>query len=179
MDFIVELLPSEGYNAIFVCVDRLTKMAHFIPCTSNVTVEQVAQLHCRHVSKHHGLPVDVVSDRGPQFVSHLTRQLLKRLDIHGNRSTVYHIQSDRQTEHVNQTLEQYLWIYCDYQQDDRHQLLPFAEFIYNNAQNSSTRVSPFFANYGYHPRCSVKIITSESINPASEALVNRLKAIEA
>ena len=66
----------------------------------------------------------------------------------GNRSTAYHPQSDGQTERVNQTLEQYLRIYCDYQQDDWHQLLPLAEFIYNNMQNASTRVSPFFANYG-------------------------------
>ena len=126
MDFIVELPPSEGYDAIFVCVDRLTKMAHFTPCTSNVTAEQAAQLYCRHVWKHHGFPVDVVSNRGPQFISHFTRQLLKRLNIHGNRSTAYHPQSDGQTERVNQTLEQYLRIYCDYQQDDWHQLLPLA-----------------------------------------------------
>jgi hypothetical protein len=179
MDFIVELPPSEGYDAIFVCVDRLTKMAHFIPTTSDVTAERTAQLYCRHVWKHHGLPLDTVSDRGPQFVSHFTRHLLKRLDIKGNRSTAYHPQSDGQTERVNQTLEQYLRIYCDYQQDDWHQLLPLAEFVYNNAQNSSTRMSPFFANYGYHPRCSVTVATSDSTNPAAEALVDRLQAIHA
>jgi hypothetical protein len=179
MDFIVELPPSEGYDAIFVCVDRLTKMAHFIPTTSDVTAEQAAQLYCRHVWKHHGLPVDTVSDRGPQFVSHFTRHLLKRLDIQGNRSTAFHPQSDGQTERVNQTLEQYLRIYCDYQQDDWHQLLPLAEFVYNNSQNSSTRVSPFFANYGYHPRCSVTVTPSESANPAVETLVDKLQVIHA
>jgi hypothetical protein len=78
---------------------------------------------------------------------------------------------------VNQTLEQYLRIYCDYQQDDWHQLLPLAEFVYNNTQNSSTRVSPFFANYGYHPRCSVTVANPESTNPAAEALVDRLQAV--
>jgi len=56
----------------------------------------------------------------------------------GNRSTAYHPQSDGQTERVNQMLEQYLWIYCDYQQDDWHELLPLVEFIYNNMQNAST-----------------------------------------
>jgi len=177
MDFIVELPPSDGYDAIFVCVDRLTKMAHFVPTTSDVTAEQAAQLYCQHVWKLHGLPVDTVSDRGSQFVSHFTRHLLKRLDIQGNRSTAYHPQSDGQTERVNQTLEQYLRIYCDYQQDDWHQLLPLAEFVYNNTQNSSTRISPFFANYGYHPRCSVTVANAESTNPAAEALLDRLQAV--
>jgi len=75
---------------------------------------------------------------------------------------------------VNQTLEQYLRIYCDYQQDDWHQLLPLAEFVYNNTKNLSTRVSPFFVNYGYHPHCFIMVVTSGSTNPATEALVDQL-----
>ena len=62
MDFIVELPESNGFNAILVCVDRLTKMAHFCPTTTNVTAEITADLYLRHVFKHHGLPTDVVSD---------------------------------------------------------------------------------------------------------------------
>ena len=176
MDFIVELPKSEGYDAIYVCVDRLTKMAHFIPTNTTVTAEQTAQLFYRHIWKHHGLPADIVSDRGTQFVAKFTRHLLERLDIQGNRSTAYHPQSDGQTERVNQTLEQYLRVYCGYHQDDWHQLLPLAEFVYNNAQNSSTRVSPFFANYGYHPRCKVTVAT-DSVNPAADGLVEKLHTI--
>ena len=176
MNFIVELLKSEGYDAIYVCVDRLTKMAHFILTNTTVTAEQTAQLFYRHIWKHHGLPADIVSDRGTQFVAKFTRHLLERLDIQGNRSTAYHPQSDGQTERVNQTLEQYLRVYCGYHQDDWHQLLPLAEFVYNNAQNSSTRVSPFFANYGYHPRCKVTVAT-DSVNPAADGLVEKLHTI--
>ena len=176
MDFIVELPKSEGYDAIYVCVDRLTKMAHFVPTNTTVTAEQTAQLFYRHIWKYHGLPTDIVSDRGSQFVAKFTRHLLARLDIQGNRSTAYHPQSDGQTERVNQTLEQYLRVYCGYHQDDWHQLLPLAEFVYNNAQNSSTRVSPFFANYGYHPRCKVTVAT-ESVNPAADSLVEKLHTI--
>jgi len=84
-------------------------------------------------------------------VAKFTRQLLERLGVEGNRSTAFHPQSDGQTERVNQTLEQYLRIYCDNHQDDWAQLLPLAEFVYNNTQSASTKVSPFFANYGYHP----------------------------
>src|SRR5258705_3860278 len=62
----------------------------------------------------------------------------------------YHPEGDRQTEHANQVLEQYLWVYTNYQQDDWVTLLPMAEFAYNNTTNVTTGVSPFFANKGYH-----------------------------
>ena len=67
----------------------------------------------------------------------------------------YHPEADGQTEHANQTLEQYLRIYCSYQQDNWSELLPIAEFAYNNAPNASTGISPFFANKGYHPNINV------------------------
>jgi hypothetical protein len=79
-------------------------------------------------------------------------------------------------ERVNQTIEQYLRIYCYYYQDEWVQLLPLAEFVYNNTQSASTRVFPFFANYGYHPRCTVTVATS-SANPSAEDFADKLKAV--
>ena len=79
------------------------------------------------------------------------RALLELCDIKGNHLIVFHPESDGQMERVNQTLEKYLGIYYDYHQDDRSQLLPLAEFIYNNVKSVSTRVSPFYVNYGHHP----------------------------
>jgi hypothetical protein len=67
----------------------------------------------------------------------------------------YHPEGDGQIEHVNQTLEQYLQIYCNFQQDNWHTLLPIAEFCYNNTPSSTTEVSPFFANKGYNPSFTV------------------------
>jgi hypothetical protein len=180
MDLIVELPPSNGFNSIFVCVDRFTKMAHFIPTNSDVTAEQAASLYLQNVFRLHGLPGDIVSDRGQQFTSRFTRRLLDLCDVKGNHSTAYHPQTDGQTERTNQTLEQYLRIYCDYQQDDWHNLLPYAEFVYNNTQSSSTLISPFFANYGYHPRCNLRVLTpspSESVNPTAELLVEKFKQL--
>jgi len=179
MDFIVELPPSSGYDAIYVCVDRLTKMAHFCPTNSNITAEGAAGLYLKYVFKNHGLPDDIVSDRGTQFVSKFTRRLLELLEVKGNRSTAYHPESDGQTERTNQTLEQYLRIYCDFHQDDWSQLLPLAEFVYNNAQSASTGMSPFYANYGYHPRATLKVRPSSGTyeNPAAESLLNHLKQV--
>jgi len=67
----------------------------------------------------------------------------------------YHLEANGQAEQTNQTLEQYLHIYCNYQQDNWSELLPLAEFAYNNAPSTTTGVSPFFTNKGYHPNLSV------------------------
>jgi hypothetical protein len=67
----------------------------------------------------------------------------------------YHPEGDGQTERLNQTLEQYLHIFCNYQQDNWSLLLPLGEFTYNNAPSASTGTSPFFANKGYHPNITV------------------------
>jgi len=67
----------------------------------------------------------------------------------------YHPEGNGQTEHMNQTLEQYLHVYCNYQQDNWSELLPLVEFAYNNALSATTGVSPFFANKGYHLNITV------------------------
>ncbi|PYS68701.1 MAG: hypothetical protein DMF69_19380, partial [Acidobacteria bacterium] len=75
--------------------------------------------------------------------------------------------------------EQYLRIFCDYQQNNWHELLPLAEFAYNNAKHTSTQISPFFANYGRHPRFSVRVTELDRTpsNPSAEDLVDTLKVI--
>jgi len=67
----------------------------------------------------------------------------------------YHPEDDGQTECTNQTLEQYLCVYCNYQQDNWSELLPLIEFVYNNAPSATTSVSPFFTNKGYHLNITV------------------------
>jgi len=67
----------------------------------------------------------------------------------------YYPEGDGQTERTNQTLEQYLHVYCNYQQDNWSKLLLLVEFAYNNAPSITTGVSPFFANKGYHSNITV------------------------
>src|SRR5882672_2911055 len=67
----------------------------------------------------------------------------------------YHPEGDGQTEQTNQTLEQYLRVYCNYQQDNWSELLPLAEFAYNNTPSATTSITPFFANKGYHLNLTV------------------------
>ncbi|CDO77784.1 hypothetical protein BN946_scf184609.g1, partial [Trametes cinnabarina] len=155
MDLIEQLPSSGGYTAILVVVDRLTKQAIFIPTHDTLTASELADLFVMHVFSKHGVPSHVTSDRGSEFVSHFFRSLGKALDMRLHFTSGYHPEGDGQTERVNQTLEQYLRIYCNYQQDNWARLLPLAEFAYNNAPNATTGISPFFANKGYHPGLTV------------------------
>jgi hypothetical protein len=88
-----------------------------------------------------------------------------------------HPQTDGQTERVNQILEQYLWVYINYQRDDWANLLPLAEFTYNNTAHSATQVTPFFANKGFHPKLEVSL-TSVASEDAYHQLVDLQKLHE-
>ena len=151
MDFVTGLPWSDGHDAIWVVVDRLTNMRHLVPCRSDTAAPDLADLFLVHVFKHHGLPNTIVSDRGPQFAFDFWGQLCKRLKIDRRLSTASHPQSDGQTEIVNAAMEQYLRCYVDYLQDDWKQWLPLAEFAANNQVSDTTRVSPFFGNYRFNP----------------------------
>ena len=178
MDFITDLPSSGSYDSIFVIVDRFTKMAHFVPCTKSITGEETAQLFIDNIYRYHGLPKDIISDRGTQFVSRFWRTLFKILKVDIKLSSAFHPQTDGQTERVNQVLEQYLRCTINYQQDDWTTLLPLAEFAYNNTVHSSTQQTPFFANYGYHPRLDT-FDFSKVDNPAAEDMANRLSELHA
>jgi hypothetical protein len=166
VDFIGELPASVAadsgitHNAILVVVDRLSKMSLFIPTTTTAGSADLARLYVRHVFSKHGVPSDIVSDRGSTFTSQFMSALGRLLNIKMNYSTAYHPETDGQTERTNQTLESYLRMYTNYQQDDWADLLPIAEFAYNNAPHSATQVSPFFANYGYNPRATLSLDVS-------------------
>ena len=155
MDFIEHLPDSEGYTAILVIVDRFTKQVILIATHDTINSAQLAQLFILHVFSKHGVPSHVTSDRGSEFVSNFFRSLGKALDMKLHFTSGYHPQADGQTERMNQTLEQYIRVYCNYQQDNWSHLLPLAEFAMNNAPSATTGISPFFANKGYHPNLTI------------------------
>lgn len=152
MDFITHLPASRGHDAVMVVVDRLSKMRHFMACKGTCDSEEAARLFTENVWKLHGLPTTIVSDRGPQFVSGFWKHLTQRLRISATLSTAYHPETDGQTERMNASLEQYLRLYVTYLQDDWADWLPLAEFAANDTVSETTTVTPFFANYGFHPR---------------------------
>ena len=101
------------------------------------------------------MPSHITSNCGTEFISTFFRSLSKVLDMKLHFTSGYHPEGDGQTEHTNQTLEQYLWVYCNYQKSNWSNLLPIAEFAYNNTPNAMTGLSPFYTNKAYHPNLSV------------------------
>ncbi|PRP73764.1 retrotransposable element protein, partial [Planoprotostelium fungivorum] len=131
MGFITELPECKGFNSIMVVVDRFTKMAHFVPCQTNITAQETARLYVDRVFRHHGIPTHIISDQDTVFASEFWGKFCEELGVQPIMSTAYHPEMDGQTERDN-------WV----------DLLVTAEFSYNNSHHSATSVSPFFANYG-------------------------------
>jgi len=116
-DFITRLPLAQGYDSILVVVDRLTKMVYFIPTTERTSAKGLARLSRDNVWKLHGLPESIISDRGPQFVAGLIRELNRMLGTKSKMLTAFYPQINRQTERVNQKLEQYLRMFINYRQE--------------------------------------------------------------
>jgi len=151
IDFITDLLLSEGSDAVLIVIDRLTKMAHFVPSTKDMNARQFQETFMSERFRLHGQPRDIITDRGSIFTSDLWKETTKKLGIEKRLSMAFHPQTDGQMERTNSTLEQYLRAYVNYEQDDWKELLPMAEFAYNNGYQESTKHTPFFANYGTNP----------------------------
>jgi len=103
------------------------------------------------------------------------KELYRLLGIEAVTSTAYHLQTDRQTERVNQELEQYLWLFVGERQDDWYTLLPLAEFSYNNHVHSSTQQTPFLLDTGRHPWMGFELHQPLSHVEAVNEFTNRMK----
>ena len=146
----------QGYDAILVMCDCFTKQVHIIPTTKETSSLGLAHLYRDHIWKLHRLPNTVISDHGSQFAAMFMKELNKILGIETKLSMAYHPQTNGQIEPLNQELEQYLQMFMDYYQTNWPEWLVIAKFSYNNKFQSSTWVSPFYANYGYNPHMGFK-----------------------
>ena len=183
-DFIVKLPPStepmtkKTYDSIWVITDRLTKYGYFIPYIEASTAKDLAYAFTRVVIANHGVPKTVISDRGTIMNSKFWKTLTARLGIRWKPSTAYHPQTDGQTERLNQTLEQYLRCYVDQEQDNWVSLLPLAQFAYNSAENSTTKMSPFYANYGYNPEPYRDVIEKAGTSLDADTTARKIKGLQ-
>jgi hypothetical protein len=99
MDFVNGLLKTpRGNDSIWLIVDRLTKVAHFIPMRTTYGGDKLARLYVNNILKLHGVPKSIISDRGAQFVSKFWRSLHQALKTNLDYSSAYHPQIDGQTE---------------------------------------------------------------------------------
>ncbi|GKC29975.1 putative reverse transcriptase domain-containing protein [Tanacetum coccineum] len=149
MDFVIKLpKSSQGYDTIWVIVDRLTKSAIFIPMRETDPLEKLARMYLKEVVTRHRIPASIICDRDPRFASNFWRSLQKALGTSLDMSTAYHPQTDGQSERTIQTLKDMLrscvidfgngWV--------KH--LPLVEFSYNNSYHASIKAAPFEAIYG-------------------------------
>jgi len=152
VDFVVKLPESSGHDAVMTVVDAVSKRVHFIPTHTMVIAEGAARLFLHYVWKLHGLLKRVVSDRRPQFVALFTKELYRLLGIRISSSTAWHPQTDGQMEHVNQELDQFLYLFVNKWQDNWYDLLPIAEFQHNNYVYSAMQQPPFPLDTGRIPR---------------------------
>jgi transposase InsO family protein len=111
MDLITRLPRHNGKDAILTIVDhRCLRAAIFLPCTTQVTGQGIAQLYLDHVYRWFGLPTKIISDRDPRFTSHFGRALASKLGIQQNLLSAFHPQTDGISERKNQWVEQYCTI---------------------------------------------------------------------
>ena len=151
MDFVTDLSPTHGHDSMFVVIDRFSKATIIAPCRKDITAEQTSKLYLEQVWWRTGLPQQVISDRGPQFASQVMKELWNKLGVKASLSTAFHPQTNGEMEHINQEIEQFFRVFCNFQQDNWAKLLPFAEFAHNIRKHSATGQSPFQVWYGFQP----------------------------
>jgi len=178
MDLITQLPESNGYNAICVIVNRLTKRTHFIPINNWFSSKDMAQLLYDKVYPLHRLPLQIISDKGVQYSAKLFQEWCKILGIESTMSTVYYPQTDGQTERVNQALEQYLRCYVDYNLSNWSDLLPSVEFTYNNQAHKGIKESLFYLEYGRHPRADLILVKELLQRDLNDLTYKRQEALE-
>ena len=149
MDFVTGLPVSKnGYNAIWVIVDRLSKAAVFIPMRDDWEMSQLAAAYVKHVVKKFGIPSSIISDRDPRYMSEFWDTMQREFGTQLRFSTAYHPMTDGQTERTIQTLEDMLRACVLQFQGSWVDRLDLIEFSYNNSYHASIRAAPFELLYG-------------------------------
>ena len=174
----VTSLPKSGrhkYTAVMIVVCHLTKMAHFIPCTDEVTAEDSAALFTHEVFRLHGVPRVLVSDRDPRFISAFWQALWRKLNTKLNMSTARRPQTDGLTERVNETMQSLLRCFCAEAGYDWAAHLDMVEFTYNSTVSEASQHSPFETTFGFNPSAPVDLMLPFGEIPVSAA--DRLQQI--
>lgn len=179
LDFITGLPKSKQFEAILVVVDRLSKYAHFIPLKHPYTARSIAEIFCKEIIKLHGLPLSIVSDRDPIFMSNFWREIFKLQGTKLKMSTAYHPESDGQTEVVNRCLETYLRYFIADQPRTWVTWIHWAEYWYNTTYHASTGKTPFEVVYGRLPPWLTRWVQGETrVASVQQDLMDRDEALK-
>jgi hypothetical protein len=180
MDFAGPLpRTQQGHDCILVAMDKLTKMAHFMPTSIGIDNDAVgtARLFFDGVVRLHGIPLTIISDRDSRFTSRFWTALWKLTGTQLRHATAEHQQTDGQTENTIKHLKRYLIAYTQDDIEGWDQHLTAAEIAFNNSRQTSTGFTPFFLNYGHHPHLPLQTAMRDSdvcANPAAVSTVEEL-----
>jgi hypothetical protein len=178
MDFITGLPKSKGFEAILVVVDRLSKYSHFVPLKHPYTAKTIAEIFVKEVVRLHGIPLSIVSDRDPIFMSNFWQEIFKLQGTQLRMSTAYHPESDGQTEVVNRCLESYLRCFIADQPKTWFHWMTWAEYWFNTSYHASTGQTPFEIVYGRPPPTMVYWVQGETrVEAVQKELMDRDEAI--
>ena len=156
MDFVTGLPRTQRKNdVIWVIVDRLTKLAHFLPIRWGCTLDQLAKRYVDEIMRLHGVPLSIVSDRDPRFTSRFWGSLQQALGTKLHFNIAFHPQTDGQLERTIKTLEDMLRACVLEFQGSWDDYVTLIEFAYNNHYHSSIGMAPYEALYGRKCRCPV------------------------
>uniref|UniRef100_A0A8K9XLT0 Gypsy retrotransposon integrase-like protein 1 n=2 Tax=Oncorhynchus mykiss TaxID=8022 RepID=A0A8K9XLT0_ONCMY len=172
LDFVTGLPSSAGKTVILTVVDRFSKAAHFIPLAKLPSAKETAQIIIENVFRIHGLPSDVVSDRGPQFTSQFWREFCRLIGASVSLSSGFHPQSNGQAERANQTIGRILRSLSFRNPASWSEQLPWAEYAHNSLPSSATGLSPFQSSLGYQPPLFSSQFAESSV-PSAQAFVQR------
>jgi hypothetical protein len=158
------LLPTstKQNDAIMVVVDKLSKFPHFIPIKSTCKAIDITNIFMKEIFRLHGMPKEIVFDRDTKFTSNFWKSLMVGLETKLIFNTTYHLQTDGQTERVNQILEDMLRMHVMHQPKKWEDYLPLVEFAYNNGYQESMKTSPFEVLYGRS--CNTPVSWSNPVN---------------
>uniref|UniRef100_A0A8C1U5W3 Gypsy retrotransposon integrase-like protein 1 n=1 Tax=Cyprinus carpio TaxID=7962 RepID=A0A8C1U5W3_CYPCA len=174
LDFISGLPSSAGLTVILTVVDRFSKAAHFIPLPKLPSAKETAQIMIDHVFKLHGLPSDIVSDRGPQFASQFWREFCRQIGASASLSSGFHPQTNGQAERANQSVGRILRSLAFKNPASWSEQLPWAEYAHNSLPSSATGLSPFQGCLGYQPPL-FSSQDSDSCVPSVQAYIKRCR----
>lgn len=174
LDFVTGLPPSEGNTTVLTVVDRFSKMVHFIPLPKLPTAKETAEVMLFQVFRLHGFPKDVVSDRGPQFVSKFWKAFCSLIGATVSLSSGYHPQSNGQTERKNQDLETSLRCLASLNPATWSKYVMWVEYAHNTLASAASGLSPFQCCYGYQPPLFPDLEEEVRV-PSAQALIRRCR----
>ncbi|KAI2645539.1 Transposon Tf2-9 polyprotein [Labeo rohita] len=151
VDFMTDLPSSDGNTCILVIIDRFSKFCRLIPLKGLPTALETAELLFNHVFRYYGIPEDIVSDRGPQFISRVWRSFFRLLGVTISLSSGYHPQTNGQTERKIQEVGRFLRTFCHGHQNSWNQFLGWAEYAQNSLRQPTTGLTPFQCVLGFQP----------------------------